>query len=144
MALRMAACRFGLWWVHVSWKGEQVFRVRFSHTGTEGDVPARIRQYLRGKPVDLTALKTTATEKGAPWYRVYRAVQEIPYGQTATYGEIAERVGTSPRAVGAAMKRNPTPLIVPCHRVVSRNGIGGFTPDVELKQILLALEKCNK
>ena len=60
---------------------------------------------------------------------------------TATYGEIAARVGTSPRVVGQAMARNPTPLIIPCHRIVAVKGIGGFTPPLEIKRDLLAMEK---
>ena len=69
--------------------------------------------------------------------------REIPYGSTVTYGEIAREVGTSPRAVGQAMARNPTPLVIPCHRVVAADGIGGFSPSVEIKEALLAMEKAK-
>jgi methylated-DNA-[protein]-cysteine S-methyltransferase len=72
---------------------------------------------------------------------ISRAVRKVGYGETATYGEIAEAVGTSPRAVGQAMARNPTPLVIPCHRIVSKNGLGGFTPSVEIKRELLAMER---
>jgi len=72
---------------------------------------------------------------------VFTQLYEISHGTTATYGEIAARVGTSPRAVGRAMARNPTPLVVPCHRVVAAAGIGGFTPALEIKEYLLNLEK---
>ena len=68
-------------------------------------------------------------------------VREIPRGKTATYGEIARRVGTSPRVVGQAMARNPTPLVIPCHRVVAADGIGGFSPSVEIKEAPAAMEK---
>jgi len=50
-------------------------------------------------------------------------------------------VGTSPRAVGQAMARNPTPLVVPCHRIVAAHGIGGFSPALEIKELLLGMEK---
>jgi methylated-DNA-[protein]-cysteine S-methyltransferase len=73
--------------------------------------------------------------------RIYRVVRDVPYGKTATYGEIAEKVSTSPRVVGQAMARNPTPLVIPCHRIVAANGIGGFSPSVEIKEALLAMEK---
>jgi methylated-DNA-[protein]-cysteine S-methyltransferase len=66
---------------------------------------------------------------------------EIGYGTTATYGEIAETAGTVPRVVGQAMARNPTPLVIPCHRVVGKHGIGGFTPSIEIKETLLRIEK---
>jgi methylated-DNA-[protein]-cysteine S-methyltransferase len=58
-----------------------------------------------------------------------------------TYGEIARLAGTGPRVVGQAMARNPTPLVIPCHRVVAAKGIGGFSPSIEIKEALLALEK---
>lgn len=144
MAMREGACRFGLWWVHVAWEGENVYRVRFLPHGEAGFVPPQIRQFLGGTPIDLNSLHSVATEEGAPYSSIYRAVRDVPYGKTATYGEIARITGTSPRLVGAAMKRNPTPLIVPCHRIVSWNGIGGFTPDVEIKRALIGMEKRKK
>lgn len=58
--------------------------------------------------------------------KVWRELQKIPYGKVITYGEIANRLKTSARAVGNACRRNPVPLIVPCHRVVSASGIGGY------------------
>ncbi len=73
-----------------------------------------------------------------------REVRKIPYGGTCTYGEIAEKISTSPRVVGQAMRRNPTPLVIPCHRVVGKNGIGGFTPSPEIKEALLEMEKKTK
>jgi methylated-DNA-[protein]-cysteine S-methyltransferase len=72
---------------------------------------------------------------------IYRRVREVPYGKTATYKEIGIDCGTSPRVVGQAMSRNPTPLIVPCHRIVSKSGPGGFTPSPEIKVALLGMEK---
>jgi methylated-DNA-[protein]-cysteine S-methyltransferase len=77
--------------------------------------------------------------------RVWKVMCEIPAGKTMTYGEVAERIGSAPRAVGGACGDNQIPLIVPCHRIVARNGIGGFmhtTGDIELgiKRWLLAHE----
>ncbi|WP_457568354.1 methylated-DNA--[protein]-cysteine S-methyltransferase [Desulfurobacterium sp.] len=72
---------------------------------------------------------------------VFSAVKSIPPGKTATYGEIAATVGTSPRAVGQALKRNPFPLIIPCHRVVASKGTGGFSQGTEIKEKLLLFEK---
>jgi methylated-DNA-[protein]-cysteine S-methyltransferase len=138
------SCRLGLWHVHVYWNGDDVSRIRFSRTGIEGSVPLPIRQYCAGKPVDLRAFASIAIHGDTPYSRIYRAVREIPYGMTATYGEIARRVGTSPRAVGQAMARNPTPLVIPCHRVVAASGIGGFSPDIEIKELLLAMERKNR
>jgi methylated-DNA-[protein]-cysteine S-methyltransferase len=141
MEILSGSCRLGLWFVHVTWSGNTIHRVRFATTGIEGDVPPLIRQYCAGKAVDLRSLDSVAIHDDTVYSRIYRAVQEIPYGQTETYGGIARRAGTSPRVVGQAMARNITPLVIPCHRVVAVDGIGGFTPPIELKEALLALEK---
>jgi methylated-DNA-[protein]-cysteine S-methyltransferase len=115
--------------------------VRFATTGLGGDVPEPIRQYCAGRPVDLTPLPSIACREDTAYSRIYHAVRQIPYGSTATYGEIARVAGTSPRAVGQAMARNITPLVIPCHRVVAASGIGGFSPEVAIKELLLAMEK---
>ena len=74
--------------------------------------------------------------------RVYERVHAIPRGQTLTYGGVARAVGSpgAARAVGQAMARNPFPLIVPCHRVVAANNLGGFGGGLALKRRLLRLE----
>lgn len=141
MEVRGGSCRLGLWHVHVWWSGDVIHRVRFATTGIPGTVPVFIRQYCAGAVVDLTALDTIACRGEMVSARIYHAVREIPYGRTATYGKIAAAVGTSPRAVGRAMAHNPTPLVVPCHRVVAAHGIGGFSPAIEIKELLLAMEK---
>jgi methylated-DNA-[protein]-cysteine S-methyltransferase len=58
--------------------------------------------------------------------RVWQAIAAIPCGQVLTYGEIAAQIGSGPRAVANACGANNLPLLVPCHRVVAKNGIGGF------------------
>jgi methylated-DNA-[protein]-cysteine S-methyltransferase len=65
-----------------------------------------------------------------------------PYGHVVTYGELARRSGCpgGARAVGQAMARNPLPLVVPCHRVVAADGLGGYGGGLPLKRWLLALE----
>jgi methylated-DNA-[protein]-cysteine S-methyltransferase len=68
-------------------------------------------------------LKPSGTEHQQ---RVLRSIQAIPVGKTKTYGEIAKKLKSGPRAVGTACGANPYPLIAPCHRVVSAQGIGGF------------------
>ncbi|UCH50074.1 MAG: methylated-DNA--[protein]-cysteine S-methyltransferase [Betaproteobacteria bacterium] len=77
--------------------------------------------------------------------RVWQVMCQIPPGQTLTYGEVAKRLDSAPRAVGGACGDNKIPLVIPCHRVVARNGIGGFmhtTGDREtgIKRWLLAHE----
>lgn len=135
------SCRLGLWFVHVEWSGTTIHRIRFAPTGIPGGVPDAIRQFCAGRPADLSGFDTPALHGDEVYPAIYRAVREIPYGSTATYGEIARKAGTIPRVVGQAMARNPAPLIIPCHRVVAADGIGGFSPSVEIKQELLAMEK---
>jgi len=144
MEITGGSCRLGLWYVHVWYNGDTIHRIRFAQTGLAGNVPLRIQQYCAGKMVDLTTMPTVACDGNSVFSRIYDATRIIRYGETATYGEIAEVVGTSPRAVGRAMSHNPTPLIIPCHRVVGANSIGGFSPALEIKEYLLALEKKNK
>ena len=73
---------------------------------------------------------------------VLDACAQLPWGTRATYRDLATLVGKpgATRAVGGALGRNPVPILIPCHRVISAHGIGGYTPGVDLKKILLAIE----
>lgn len=76
--------------------------------------------------------------------QVWSALCEIPFGKTATYGEIAERIGRpkAARAVGLANNRNPIPIFIPCHRVIGADGsLTGYRGGLEMKKKLLELEK---
>jgi len=81
---------------------------------------------------------------------VWRALARVRAGKTLTYGELAARVQRpgAARAVGSAMRKNPLPLFVPCHRVLAGNGLGGFSGGVEgaldLKQRMLEHEGALK
>ena len=66
-------------------------------------------------------------------HRVWEALREIPCGTTLTYGELAKKLQSSPRAVGQACRRNPLPIIVPCHRVIGANGLGGYAGNIDGK-----------
>jgi len=77
--------------------------------------------------------------------KVWQGIAKIPYGQTVTYGDLARSIGKpgSARAVGSACGANPLALIIPCHRVVGAQGLGGFAGGVAIKKKLLQLEeKC--
>jgi len=77
---------------------------------------------------------------------VLEALQNIPYGETVSYGEIAKRIGRpkAMRAVGAANGRNPIPIVVPCHRVIGSSGdMTGFGGGIDTKEALLRLEAEN-
>ena len=141
MEMKSGSCRLGLWYVHVEWSGDTIHLIRFATTGIHGEVPDAIRQFCAGRPVNLLAFDTPAIQGDDVYPQIYRAVRKIPYGSTTTYGEIARQVGTSPRVVGQAMSRNTVPLVIPCHRVLAADGIGGFSPSIGIKEALLALEK---
>jgi methylated-DNA-[protein]-cysteine S-methyltransferase len=75
--------------------------------------------------------------------RVWRTLQQIPYGETCTYGQLAMRMGLprAVRAVGGALHHNPLPIFIPCHRVVpAQGGVGGFAWGAEVKQWLIKRE----
>ena len=76
--------------------------------------------------------------------QVWKALMEIPYGQTCTYGELAARIGNpkASRAVGMANNRNPVSIIVPCHRVIGASGkLVGYGGGLNVKERLLGLER---
>ncbi len=75
--------------------------------------------------------------------RVWRALLRIPFGATRTYAELATEIGGCPRAIGQANRFNPLPILIPCHRVVARGGLGGFTGEggTVTKRFLLDHEK---
>ena len=105
------------------------------------EVVKQLTAYFDGtlKDFDL-ALRPNGTEFQLA---VLAELQKIPYGTTASYGDIAKRIGRpkAVRAVGAANGRNPLPIIMPCHRVVGRNGdLTGFGGGLPTKQALLRLE----
>lgn len=119
---------------------------RFS-SETGSDTPlllqaeAEIKAYFSG---ELRVFSVPLAMKGTPFQQmVWQALREIPYGQTATYGEIAARIGRplAARAVGMACNRNPLLLFVPCHRVVGTGGkLTGFAAGIQVKEELLQVE----
>lgn len=81
--------------------------------------------------------------------KVWQAIRRIPPGQTLTYAELAQQVGSGARAVANACGANPIPLFIPCHRVVAANGLGGFmkgrkSDSLSIKRWLLAHEAPQK
>jgi len=108
----------------------------------------KAKAYFEGKPAALD-LPLDLQEASEFELKVYRALQKVGYGQVQTYGWLAEKAGApaGARAVGAALAKNPVPLIVPCHRIVRADGgLGGFSAagGLKLKQWMLDLEAKNK
>lgn len=105
------------------------------------EMESLINEYLLGKRKKFN-LELNISSLTLFSQKVLRATLLIPYGRTLTYGEIAKKIGfpKAARAVGQALKHNPFPFFIPCHRVVSRNSLGGFALGISNKENLLKLE----
>ena len=102
----------------------------------------QLQLYYSGKKSSFT-VPLDLTGHGKFELAVWRATKTIPYGQTCSYEWIAKRIGNpkSARAVGNALGKNPAPVIIPCHRVIKKNGsLGGFGGGTTWKKYLLSLE----
>jgi methylated-DNA-[protein]-cysteine S-methyltransferase len=73
--------------------------------------------------------------------KIWRMLQNIPSGTTRTYGELAKKIRTSPRVIGNACRLNPLPIVIPCHRVVAVNSIGGFLGKTKSKSRAIKIKK---
>jgi len=118
----------------------------------EGDIPpstpvlqqavAELTEYFAGLRREFTL---PLSPRGTAFQRqVWQALRAIPYGQTRTYGQIAEAIGRARacRAVGMANHTNPLPIVIPCHRVVGSNGsLTGYAGGLDVKTALLQLER---
>ena len=130
-------------------EGGSIIRIELTDANASSSAPTlllreaehQIKAFLRG---ERRQLDFPIRMMGTPFQqRVWRVLQQIPYGATRTYGEIATAIGNpqASRAVGMACNKNPLLLIVPCHRVVGANGkLTGFAYGTEAKRWLLELE----
>ena len=121
----------------------EIFGDEVAGTGDLFAGPAgQLRGYFTGQRTEFDLPLALA---GTPFQRrVWAELQKIPYGETISYGELAQRIGrpTAARAVGLANGRNPVSIIVPCHRVVGADGsLTGYGGGMERKQHLLAFER---
>ena len=127
---------------------DKISKIDFTDTyfETEEDefikkIKSQLLAYCQGKlknfDLDLLVEGTEFQKK------VWEEMQKIPYGKTMTYGELAEKVGNpkGARAVGMACNKNKIPIIIPCHRVVGKNGkLTGFAGGLDIKELLLKIE----
>jgi len=127
----------------VSFLGQRA-RLKSPRTPLERRICRQLRMYFANPRVLFDIPLATG---GTPFQqRVWRMLRKIPPGETCSYGELARRLRTSPRAVGNACRANPIPIVIPCHRVVAAGGIGGFMGErggkaVRLKHWLLEHER---
>ena len=112
-----------------------------------GQVETWLESYFSGKQTSITF---PLQPKGTIFQeRVWKILQEIPYGETMTYGEIAQRIAKekgvatySAQAVGQAVGKNPISILIPCHRVLGKNGaLTGYAGGVHRKEQLLRIER---
>ncbi|TCP52825.1 methylated-DNA-[protein]-cysteine S-methyltransferase [Tumebacillus sp. BK434] len=102
----------------------------------------QLREYFQGERREFDL---PLSVHGTPFrQQVWAALCEIPYGEVRSYVQIAERIGKpkGPRAIGQANRHNPLPILIPCHRVIGKNGslVGYAGPRTDLKSVLLELE----
>ncbi|KAF5414201.1 MAG: Methylated-DNA--protein-cysteine methyltransferase [Candidatus Methanogaster sp.] len=102
-------------------------------------------RYLRGEVVDFSGYEVDLSGLTDFEQEVIKEARKIEYGSVVTYSELAARIRkpNTARAVGNALSKNPAPIVIPCHRVVSKGGIGGYAFGVEAKRRLLKLETKN-
>jgi len=108
-----------------------------------GGLTERLRLYFNGKPVDFLDVPVEFIGLGEFESRVLREAMKVRFGSLVSYGALAALAGSprAARAVGNAMRKNPLPIVVPCHRVVHSDGsLGGYMGGLDLKRKLLALE----
>ena len=92
---------------------------------------------------DLTQFTVPLAPRGSAFQlRFYNALCAIPYGETRTYGDLAKMLEVTPQAIGQACGANPIPILIPCHRVLAADGLGGYSGrgGIEAKVALLRLE----
>ena len=101
--------------------------------------------YLAGKKTSPAPFRHSFfLQKGTKFQKkVWELISQIPYGETRTYGELARQLGSIgySRGVGQACRANPLPLLIPCHRVVGSQNLGGFSGGIEVKKKLLEVER---
>ncbi|MBF0345659.1 MAG: methylated-DNA--[protein]-cysteine S-methyltransferase [Nitrospirae bacterium] len=110
------------------------------------DIRGQFEGYFAGKRV-VFDIKVSLEKVSKFCASVYKALEEVLYGEVCTYGWLARRVGTASvaRAVGQALKKNPLPIIIPCHRVIASDGsLGGYSLGLDVKRQLLDIERNTK
>ena len=123
-------------------KNEQKNKITEKDTRLLLEVEKQLREYFEGKRIKF---EISLNPKGTEFMKkVWKELLNIPYGETRTYKEIAEKIGNSKasRAVGMANNKNPIPIIIPCHRVIgSNNKLVGYALGLDMKKYLLDLER---
>jgi len=111
-------------------------------SGSAKDLVSDLKAYLKGCKVDFKGYSVASSQLTSFEEKVLCECGKIGYGKCCTYAELARSCGRprAYRAVGSALAKNPTPIVVPCHRVLSQDGIGGYSQGLALKKALLKIE----
>lgn len=105
------------------------------------DAAFELERYFGGEAIDFS-MDVDISYLSPFEQKVLAETRNIKYGKTITYSELAEKIGSrAVRAVGNALGKNPIPIIIPCHRVVAKKGIGGYSEGIDIKTRLLELEQ---
>jgi len=97
--------------------------------------------YLSGQSVELSSIPVSYGNLPNNYINVYEYMRKhIGYGETTTYGRLGGALKMHPRTVGMILSKNPLPLLVPCHRVLAKGGLGGYSAGLKWKKFLLSLE----
>ena len=129
--------------VSYEWNGKNcshvwLLRHELAENNHDDPVSSWLATYFEKEPGTLPALADAATDFQA---KMRQGLLNIPAGEVRTYGEIAKELHTSPRAMGQALGANPLPILIPCHRVIAADGLGGFACGLEWKKKLLQFER---
>lgn len=167
LAVNVFRCGFG--WSSAQWRGNCLTRLYFGCDSPQEAVAATYEHYLgtmdisepssyqqhrliknliafaNGDFIDFRNIKVDTNGLSLFQQKVLSVCRRIPYGETCTYGKIAEQAGNpgAARAVGNVMARNRVPLVIPCHRVIAATGLGGYSghSGITMKRRLLDLER---
>ena len=121
--------------------GQQVLKLEyepehiqnFNELLPDGEIKNWLDIYFSGKqPQHKLAIHMQGTEFQQ---KVWNVMLKIPYGETLTYGEVSNAIGSAPRAVGQACKRNHIPVLIPCHRIVGSQNIGGYEGSISAHRV---------
>ncbi|HEX7627448.1 MAG TPA: methylated-DNA--[protein]-cysteine S-methyltransferase [Candidatus Methanoperedens sp.] len=117
--------------------GKQLFEKNTNEVANE------LVRYFDGEAIDFSS--DVDISSLSPFeQKVLYETRKIKYGKTLTYSELAEKIGSKAyRAVGNALGKNPIPIVIPCHRVVAKKGMGGYSEGIGIKTRLLELEQIN-
>lgn len=127
-------------------ENEAITELHWNETASQAETPllreacGQLSAYLTG---DLKEFDLPLAPKGGALHQaVFKAMLAIPYGQTRTYGDLARELETYGQPIGQACGANPIPVIIPCHRILSANGLGGYSGagGLDTKIALLKLE----